>query len=81
MKPKVASKTPLPIKVKAGEKYFWCSCGESSNQPFCDGAHKGSTFVPKLVIFDTDKEVWWCGCKHTSSENGLCDGAHKQITD
>ena len=46
-KPTIAGKTPIPVQLEAGKTYAWCSCGNSSNQPFCDGSHKGSSFVPK----------------------------------
>ena len=45
--PTIAQKSPIPVEVEAGKDYWWCSCGQSKNQPFCDGSHKGSDFVPK----------------------------------
>ena len=46
--PKIAQKAPYPIEVEAGKSYFWCACGESKNQPFCDGSHKGTSFTPAV---------------------------------
>lgn len=78
-KPTIAQKTPFGVDVKAGKKYFWCTCGKSAKQPFCDGNHRGSSFMPKLVKFEEDKKVYWCGCKHTKNDLGLCDGTHKGL--
>lgn len=83
--PKVAVKAPVKVDVEAGKKYFWCSCGLSKNQPFCDGAHKehkgedGKALMRSVVYEATEsKTVYFCGCKH--SKNGvLCDGAHNKI--
>ena len=72
-----ASNTPFATKVEAGKDYYWCACGQSKNQPFCDGSHKGSTFTPVKYTADATKEVYFCGCK--ASANGpLCDGSHKK---
>ena len=76
--PHIAQKTPLPQDVEAGKTYYWCSCGLSANQPFCDGAHKGSGM--KSVAYTAEKTgtVYFCGCKQ--SKNGvLCDGSHKAL--
>ena len=54
-KPTIAGKTPLPVQLEAGKTYAWCSCGESTNQPFCDGSHKGSAFVPKVFVAEETK--------------------------
>jgi len=74
--PTVTGAGPIAIDVEAGRSYFWCSCGKSQKQPFCDGAHKGSEFVPTQYKAAETKTVWFCGCKKT--QNGpLCDGSHK----
>lgn len=65
------------MEMKPG-KYFWCACGQSSNQPFCDGSHKGSGFTPKLVDVDEIKTVFWCMCKQ-SKNAPFCDGSHKKL--
>ena len=76
-KPKIAQKTPYVQDVEPG-KYYWCACGQSNNQPFCDGSHKGTEFTPDEVEITEEKKVAWCGCKH--SKNGaFCDGSHAKI--
>lgn len=76
--PVIASKTPYPVDVEAGKKYFWCSCGKSAQQPFCDGSHQGSEFTPLPFSADSDKTVYFCGCKHTGKAP-LCDGSHSGL--
>jgi len=76
-KPKIAQKTPYVMDMKAG-KYAFCTCGESTNQPFCDGKHKGGNFSPEIIILEEDKKVAWCGCKN-SSKIAFCDGAHSKL--
>lgn len=73
--PVIASKTPFAVEVEAGKKYFWCSCGRSAQQPFCDGSHQGSEFTPLPYTADADKTLYFCGCKH-SAKAPLCDGSH-----
>ena len=76
--PKIAKIGSIKIEVKEGDKYFWCSCGLSENQPFCDGSHKGSGFSPVIYEAQEDKIVGFCGCK--ASKNGpICDGSHKNL--
>ena len=58
-----------------GKSYFWCSCGISSNQPFCDGSHKGTEFTPLKYLADQTKKVFFCSCKQTNDQP-LCDGSH-----
>ena len=77
-KPVVAQKEPYAIEVEAGKKYWWCSCGQSSKQPFCDGSHKGTVFEPVEHAADKDGTVYFCGCKATSRVP-LCDGSHSKI--
>ena len=72
-----ASDTPFNINVEAGKTYFWCACGRSSNQPFCDGSHKGSEFTPVKYQAAASKEVYFCGCKQTGNQP-LCDGSHNR---
>ena len=74
----IAQKSPFAIEVEAGKSYWWCSCGKSATQPFCDGSHKGSDFSPVEYKADKSEAVYFCGCKH--SANGvLCDGTHKKL--
>jgi CDGSH-type Zn-finger protein len=76
--PKIAQKAPYVLDTKAGN-YSWCTCGLSSKQPFCDGAHKGVTELKSLKVeIKEAKKVAWCGCKH--SKNGaFCDGSHAKL--
>ena len=76
--PTVASRTPIPVDVEAGKTYWWCSCGKSAKQPFCDGSHKGSEFVPQKYEAAATGKAWFCGCKQTANAP-LCDGAHKKL--
>ncbi len=70
-----ASDTPFPVEVEAGKNYFWCACGKSAKQPFCDGSHKGSEFTPVKYRAEESKKVFFCGCKTTATPP-LCDGSH-----
>ena len=77
MEKKIAQKSPYVITLEAGT-YAWCSCGHSSNQPYCDGSHSGSGMSPIIEQITEDKTVAWCGCK--SSGNGaFCDGSHSKL--
>ena len=73
-----AANSPYQVNVEEGKKYFWCACGKSANQPFCDGSHKGSNFIPVNFIADKTGSVWLCGCK-TTGKQPFCDGSHNQI--
>lgn len=74
-----ASDTPFSVSVKAGKDYWWCSCGQSKNQPFCDGAHKASgQFTPVMYSATESTTVYFCGCKQ-SGQAPLCDGSHKKV--
>lgn len=75
--PVIAQKSPIVQTVEPGT-YWWCTCGRSSTQPFCDGAHKGSGFAPRKVEITEAKTVAWCACKH-SGNGAFCDGAHKAL--
>jgi len=76
--PTIAQKSPYPVEVEAGKAYFWCSCGKSAKQPFCDGSHKGSDFTPVKYEATETKTVYFCGCKHSASPV-LCDGSHSKL--
>ena len=77
-KPKIAQKTPYVLDTEAGIHY-WCSCGLSSHQPFCDGSHKkGTSFTPVKVNIEEAGKVAWCGCKH-SANKPFCDGSHNKL--
>jgi CDGSH iron-sulfur domain-containing protein 3 len=75
---RVAQKFPYSSPVEAGKTYYWCACGQSANQPFCDGSHKGSSFVPKPFTAEKDGPAWLCGCK-TTKNSPFCDGSHKAL--
>jgi len=75
--PIIADKMPVVMKLEEGE-YWWCSCGKSSKQPFCDGSHKGSSFQPQQVVLKEAKNVALCNCKH-SANGAFCDGAHSRL--
>jgi CDGSH-type Zn-finger protein len=76
--PTIAQKAPYSVAVEAGKTYWWCACGKSANQPFCDGSHKGSEFSPKPYNAEKDGTAWLCGCKHTQN-SPLCDGSHRTL--
>lgn len=72
-------KAPFVMEMQPGE-YWWCSCGESDKQPFCDGSHKTKKpgMKPLRTVIDTPKKVAWCGCK-ASRKIPFCDGTHQKI--
>lgn len=70
-----ASDTPFAVDVEAGKSYWWCACGKSARQPFCDGAHKGTGMTPVKYDATESKKVFFCGCKATAKQP-MCDGAH-----
>jgi CDGSH iron-sulfur domain-containing protein 3 len=76
--PMIAQKAPYPVEVTEGKSYFWCACGQSKNQPFCDGSHKGTSFVPTKVTAEKDGTLYFCGCKH-SAKSPFCDGSHSKL--
>jgi len=74
----IAHKAPYAVPVEAGKTYYWCACGHSSKQPFCDGSHKDKGFVPKAFTAEKDGNAYLCGCKH-SKNAPFCDGSHKGL--
>jgi CDGSH-type Zn-finger protein len=76
--PIVAQKAPYPIAVEDGKTYWWCACGRSQTQPFCDGSHKGTGLAPMQFKADAAKTLYFCGCK-TSSNSPFCDGSHAKL--
>ena len=72
-----AGNSPIAIEVEKGKSYFWCSCGKSSKQPFCDGSHKGTEFTPLAYKAEESKKVFFCTCKQTDDQP-LCDGSHNR---
>jgi CDGSH-type Zn-finger protein len=73
-----AQKSPYAVKVEAGREYWWCACGRSKSQPFCDGSHRGTGITPQRYVAEADKEAWFCGCKATRGQP-FCDGSHKHL--
>jgi CDGSH iron-sulfur domain-containing protein 3 len=76
--PVIAQKAPFPVEVEAGKTYYWCACGKSAKQPFCDGSHKGTSFAPVAFKAEQTGKAYFCGCKH-SAKGALCDGSHKSL--
>ncbi len=74
----VAQKGPFAVDVEAGKAYFWCACGRSANQPFCDSSHKGTGFMPVRFVADETATVYLCGCKRTG-KRPRCDGTHSRL--
>jgi CDGSH-type Zn-finger protein len=75
--PASPQKMPYVLDLEPG-RYAWCACGGSSNQPFCDGTHKGTEFRPVILDVEEPRKVALCGCKHTGNQP-LCDGSHKHV--
>jgi len=77
--PVIAKYKPCYAELEKGKRYFWCACGRSKNQPYCDGSHKGTGIVPLPYQAKANgEEVLFCGCKHTSSAP-FCDGSHNNL--
>ncbi len=74
----VAGTEPIAIEVEEGKSYFWCSCGKSQNQPFCDGSHKGTDFTPVKWTAEKSETKYFCTCKQTGNAP-FCDGSHKAL--
>jgi len=72
-----AGDAPIPVEVEAGKNYFWCTCGQSSAQPFCDGSHAGTGLAPLRWTAPESKRVFFCACKATAGQP-LCDGSHNK---
>ena len=76
--PVVAKKGPYVVELEADKSYYWCSCGRSTSQPFCDGAHKGTIFEGLKFSVDKTKKAGLCGCKHTKNAP-FCDRQHSNL--
>jgi len=76
----IANNQPVSVILEKGKDYYFCTCGKSANQPFCDGAHSGSDFTPQKFTAEKDGEAWLCACKQ-SSNTPFCDGSHKSLPD
>lgn len=73
--PTIAQKKPYPVELEAGKTVYWCACGDSKKQPFCDGSHKGSDFVPMAYTPEESGRAFLCGCKYTQNAP-MCDSSH-----
>lgn len=76
-KGEVAASTPAVLELEPGE-YWWCACGRSKNQPFCDGSHEGSGIFPVQLLLEEKKRVALCRCKQSGTPP-FCDGSHKHL--
>lgn len=77
-KGQVAGTEPIAVEVVEGKSYFWCACGKSQKQPFCDGSHKGSEFEPVKWTAEASGTKYFCACKQTDNRP-FCDGSHKKL--
>ena len=77
-KPLIANNKPIKVVLTKGEDYYFCTCGRSKSQPFCDGSHKGTNLTPKAFTADETGDAWLCACKHTGNAP-FCDGSHKEF--
>jgi CDGSH-type Zn-finger protein len=75
--PTIAAKQPAVMELEPGD-YWYCACGNSDNQPFCDGSHKGTDFTPMQFTIEEKKQVALCQCKHTGNAP-FCDGSHAKL--
>jgi CDGSH-type Zn-finger protein len=76
--PVIAQKSPFAVEVEEGKRYFWCSCGKSEVQPFCDTAHVGTDFRPERYKAEKSETKYFCGCKQTKTPP-FCDGTHNSL--
>lgn len=75
----VADTKPAKVNLEAGKKYFYCTCGQSSKQPFCDGSHKNTELTPQAFTAEKDGDAFLCQCKQ-SGNAPYCDGSHKNVS-
>jgi glutamate synthase domain-containing protein 2/CDGSH-type Zn-finger protein len=79
-KPVIAANQPIQVRLEKGETYYFCTCGRSASQPFCDGSHAGTGLAPRPFTADADEDAWFCACKHTRNAP-FCDGTHNRFAD
>jgi CDGSH-type Zn-finger protein len=72
----IADNKPIKVTLQEGKNYFYCCCGRSAAQPFCDGSHKGTDITPRAFTVDKSYDAFLCNCKH-SANKPFCDGTHK----
>jgi CDGSH iron-sulfur domain-containing protein 3 len=75
--PVIAQRGPYKFDVQPGT-YWWCACGRSANQPFCNGSHRGTELSPVEVVVVEPEFIYFCGCKHTANPP-RCDGSHRKL--
>ncbi|GMG88745.1 CDGSH iron-sulfur domain-containing protein [Biformimicrobium ophioploci] len=78
--PVIADSKPVKVSLSKGDEYYFCTCGRSKSQPFCDGSHAGTKFTPKVIVAEEDGGAYLCACKHTGN-TPYCDGTHKKFDD
>ena len=76
--PAIGGRAPVTVEVEAGKSYWWCACGLSKRQPFCDGSHKVTNFTPVEFKPTTSEKIWFCASKR-SAKKPMCDGSHKRL--
>jgi len=77
-KPNVADNKPAKVELEKGKEYYFCTCGQSANQPYCDGSHQGGVFTPQAFIAEKDGTAYLCACKQTANAP-FCDGKHLML--
>ena len=77
-KPIPAATEPMAVDLKEGEAVWWCACGRSKNQPYCDGSHAGTGLTPVEYVPKRSKTYYFCACKQTK-RSPLCDGSHNSL--
>jgi len=77
--PIIADNRPVKVNLSKGQEYYFCTCGRSKKQPFCDGSHAGTSFTPQSFVAENDDDAYLCACKHTANAP-FCDGTHKQFS-
>jgi CDGSH-type Zn-finger protein len=73
--PIAADVNPIATHLDKGKEYYWCTCGRSKQQPFCDGSHRGTGLEPLRFAAEEAGEVNLCQCKGTRNRP-FCDGSH-----
>lgn len=77
-KPMIADNSPVKTSLEKGKTYFYCTCGRSKKQPFCDGSHKETSFEPMKFTAEATTQKWLCACKQTKNPP-YCDGSHQKF--